>query len=533
MDQQVREALDALVGTENVSDDRAALTGASTATYPTTAQITTIVRPGSTEEVAGVLRLAQTERFAVYPVSAGKNWGYGSRTPVGRDAVLLDLSRMDRILAIDDEMGTATVEPGVTFRQLATALQEQGNRWFLSVPGTTPEASLIGNLVERGWGFGPYSDRFANSCGMEVVLPDGTVVETGHARFAGSRAATNYRWGVGPSTDGLFTQSNLGVVTRATIFLAAVPPHYASFLYHVDDLDRFADLVDALRRLRQAGIIRTNFKLQNTYRMLMERERLPLVTSSDEAALAPERLAELKREHGLGEWNGLGALYCWSEEQLRAEEAIVRRELEPLVDAIVFLDQPILDDEAALRDRIAADTGYDISRLRDHYFDHTRMLGNVTGKGVHGAYWRMPAVAPSGQAYDETDLDTDHVGFIWVDPIVPFRGQDMVEAAALASEVQQRHGFEPNLGFNCVTERATTMTLALVYNRDQPGADERAVACARELAATMQGAGFTLGRLTTITMDALDDADPTTRTMQAAIKDVLDPNHVLAPGRYE
>jgi 4-cresol dehydrogenase (hydroxylating) len=530
---QARDALIGIVGATNVVDDAASLGAASTATYATDHRITTIVRPADAEQVAAVLRLAQAESMAVYPVSAGKNWGYGSRTPANDAAVLLDLSGMDAIIEVDDELGTATVEPGVTFRQLAAVLAEQGNRWFLSVPGTTPDASLIGNLVERGWGFGPYSDRFANSCGLQVVLPDGEIVETGHARFPGSRSAAAYRWGAGPSTDGLFTQSNLGVVTRATIFLAPVPPHYASFLYHVDDEDRFEGLVDALRGLRMAGIIRTNFKVQNTYRMLMERERLPLVTGDDQAILPDERITELKQQHGLGTWNGLGALYCWSDEQLRAEEAIVRAALEPWVDAIVFLDEHVIQDEVTLQASIKADTGYDISRLRDHYYDHTRMLGNVTGKGVHGAYWRMPDPSPSGQPYDESDLDTDRVGFIWVDPIVPFTGHDMREAAALAASVQAKHGFEPNLGFNCVTERAVTMTLALVYNRDQPGSDERAGACARELAAAMQDAGFSLGRLTTLTMDVLDGADAGSRTMQAKIKAALDPNGVLAPGRYE
>jgi len=153
----------------------------NTATYATPAQLAAVLYPDSTAQVSEAMRIATRHGVAVYPWSRGRNWGYGSRTPVVDGSVGIDLGRMNRILDIDDEMGTATIEPGVSFWELVHALHERGNRWFVSVPGTSADASVVGNLLERGWGFGPYSDRFAHSAGMEVVLADGTVIRTGRA----------------------------------------------------------------------------------------------------------------------------------------------------------------------------------------------------------------------------------------------------------------------------------------------------------------------------------------------------------------
>ena len=173
-----------IVGEEHVVLDRGELELASTATYPTEGSVTAILRPADTEQVSACMEVAQKHDVKIYPVSTGKNWGYGSRVPPKGQAAILDLGRMNQILDYDHEMGTVTVQPGVTFRQLEALLEDNGRKFFMSAPGTTPDASVIGNALERGWGFGPYSDRFDFMCGMRVgggdrngAFPRGSVRE--------------------------------------------------------------------------------------------------------------------------------------------------------------------------------------------------------------------------------------------------------------------------------------------------------------------------------------------------------------------
>jgi 4-cresol dehydrogenase (hydroxylating) flavoprotein subunit len=101
-----------------------------------------------------------------------------------------------------------------------------------------------------------------------VVLADGTVLDTGPAHFPGCRAAYAHKWGIGPAVDGLFTQSNLGIVTRLAIWLSPEPEHAVGFLISVPEARALAELVDRLRPLRLSGTLGQPVHVYNRYRVL-------------------------------------------------------------------------------------------------------------------------------------------------------------------------------------------------------------------------------------------------------------------------
>ena len=159
---QLAEALAAwqgLLGEDRVVLDHKTLSLASTATFATTARVAALLRPNSTAQVQGCLRIASAHGIAVHPVSQGRNWGLGSRVPPTDTSVLLDLGSMCRILDFDETLAYITVEPGVTFRQVSTFLRARGSGLFCAVIGGAADASLVGNAVERGDGIGPYGRR--------------------------------------------------------------------------------------------------------------------------------------------------------------------------------------------------------------------------------------------------------------------------------------------------------------------------------------------------------------------------------------
>src|SRR5689334_18010189 len=92
-----------VVGEANVSTHAADLRAAERGTYPTGHRIPAIVRPANRAEVQECLRIANRRRCAVYPISSGRNWGYGSRMPSSDGCVLLDLGRMNRIVDFNEE----------------------------------------------------------------------------------------------------------------------------------------------------------------------------------------------------------------------------------------------------------------------------------------------------------------------------------------------------------------------------------------------------------------------------------------------
>src|SRR5690554_287040 len=92
------------LGEAHVLTDAEALKTAGTATFATTQSIPAILRPGNTAEVQACLRIAQAHGVPVYPVSGGRNWGYGSRVPPRDGCVVMELARMNRILAYDERL---------------------------------------------------------------------------------------------------------------------------------------------------------------------------------------------------------------------------------------------------------------------------------------------------------------------------------------------------------------------------------------------------------------------------------------------
>ena len=105
------------LGPAQVECELPILDAASTATFLTEQRVRAILRPGTRREVQECVRTANRFGVPVYPVSSGKNWGYGSRVPAG-DGVLLDLGRLNGIVDFDEELAYVTIEPGVTQRQL-------------------------------------------------------------------------------------------------------------------------------------------------------------------------------------------------------------------------------------------------------------------------------------------------------------------------------------------------------------------------------------------------------------------------------
>jgi 4-cresol dehydrogenase (hydroxylating) flavoprotein subunit len=94
------------------------------------------IAPASAEEVRAVVRIANQYQVPLWPISRGKNFGYGGSAPVMKGSVILDLSRMKKI-EVDAENGTVLVEPGVGFFDLYDHLQARKIPLWLSVPGNS------------------------------------------------------------------------------------------------------------------------------------------------------------------------------------------------------------------------------------------------------------------------------------------------------------------------------------------------------------------------------------------------------------
>ncbi|WP_158625124.1 FAD-binding oxidoreductase [Corallococcus terminator] len=487
------------LGEAHVIVESEALEAAQTATFATTQRIPAILRPADTSQVQACLRIAQAHGVPVYPVSAGRNWGYGSRVPAGDGSVLLDLGRMNRVVEHDEQLAYLTVEPGVTFRQAHAWLREKNSSTFITTIGGSPDASLVGNALERGDGRGPHADIFQHVCALEVVLPTGEVVHTGHARFPGAHAAPVFRWGLGPVLDGLFSQSSLGVVTRMTFWLARKQPYLREFVCAVNDDARLWDAVDRLQALALDGTLKGSFFFWNDIKAFSVTQQYPYASVG--RTPLPDWARDKFRE-GFGRWAISGALSAPDAEI----GALLERRLAAALDGasrpLSFTPGPP-DGESPFQ-------------------------GVPSEANLAMTYWRKRTPQP-----ETPDPDRDRCGFIWCSVALPFTGAHAKRAVEIADRVPRLFGLEPNLALLAHSPRCLYLATALAYDRDARGEDARAHACYRALTRELAEAGYFLTRAG---LQAQEEAPPVrdasaelVRKLQAA----LDPRGILAPGRPE
>jgi FAD/FMN-containing dehydrogenase len=509
-----------------VLTDPATLSAAGTATFATTQRVPAVIRPGSREEVRECLRVANEHKTPIYPVSTGKNWAYGSRVPPQSGCVLVELHRLNRIVDYDERLAYVTVEPGVTFRQLHEFLRERKSNLMLSVTGSTPDSSPLANALERGAGSGPYADRANHVCGLEVVLPTGEIVRTGFGRFEDAKTAKLHRWGVGPYLDGLFAQSNLGIVTEMTMWLARKPDYYQSCFFGIDDDSRLEGLVDALQALMLRGIFRAGVTVRNDYNVLVRMQQYPWEALGGETPMPPGLLERMRkgfwRDAWWGSlWIGSAELHHASREQGLAERKIIEDALYYKVDRLAFVDE-----EGAAFSRW--EKGGD-KEVAARYFgrEDGTSLGVPGDENVRATYWRKKTPIP-----EEMDPDRDRCGVIFCVPAVPFEGQHVRAALEIAKDALERHGFEPILIIGAISERVIYLSVDITYDRDVAGEDEKALACHDEMLRGLIERGYVPYRLGIRSVGLLPEPEDDYGELLQALKRTLDPNNILAPGRY-
>jgi 4-cresol dehydrogenase (hydroxylating) len=368
---------------------------------------------------------------------------------------------------------------------------------------------------------------------MEVVLASGELLETGFGHYRQARAAHLFPYGVGPFLDGLFTQSNMGIVTRLGIWLMPQAECVNHFLCSVPAHADIGPVVDALRPLRLDGTLRSILHIGNDMRVFSGGGAFPR-DAVPEGARLPEALrAQMRACAGVGAWTVSGALYG-SRAQVAAARSALRRALRGTAGRPAFISERSLR-AGALAGRLLGDTTLG-RRLRakvalgESLFAMNR--GVPDGRFLAGAYWRRRGGVPTSFP-EKADPAQDNCGLLWVSPVLPLRGEDMLAVYDLAEKSFDKYGFDLFATFSMINERALGGVLTVAYDKEDPQEAARARACHDEVFAHMFEAGYIPYRVGNHAMGRLDpQGDSYWRTV-GAIKAALDPVGILAPGRYQ
>jgi 4-cresol dehydrogenase (hydroxylating) len=520
----IREA-SALLGDEHFSVRPDVLSGAVANVTGLRREVLALARPGCTNDVQRLVAIANRTRIPLYPYSRGCNWGLGSRLPVRDGACLVDLSRMDRIREINAEHRYAVVEPGVTQGQLAEALIARDLPLVLNVIGAGTGTSLIGNALERGIGY--FASRAGSLSGLEIVLGNGEVLRTGFGAERDCKLTHIYRHGIGPSLDGLFYQSNFGIVTAAGIELLPRHAHRVSVIAKIRDSARLRALVDAFAELRRREVVRMVTHIGNRHRSIAT--LAPLVYEQMDATRTREAAEAILREEGFGPWSAVCSL-AGDRDHVRCGVAAARAALRGIA-TVSILDDARIEKADRILGALSFLPGARRKRMvlravRPIYGLSQGIPTDAPLKALDWAAGFEPRDGPPGNP------DLGRAGYLYVLPLFPLEGQIAQWVAEESERRAAARGLEAAMTFNILDERCLELVLSVSFSRAAPDRVAVAHAYAEEMLDLFEAHGYRPYRVAVHQMARVVKKGDLFWETARAIKRALDPNGIIAPGRY-
>ncbi|MCW3838243.1 FAD-binding oxidoreductase [Sphingomonas canadensis] len=477
------------------------------------------VAPANVEEVQAVVRAANQARMPIYPISTGKNLGYGGSAPALSGSCVVDLKRLDRVLDIDEDNASVLVEPGVSYFDLYREIRAAGAKLWIDCPDPG-WGSPIGNALDRGGGYtrAQFRNHFDAHCGMEVVLPSGELLRTGMGAMPGAKTWQQYKPGFGPWIDGLFSQSNFGIVTKMGFWMMPEPEACLIGRIYADRYEDLPALVRILTHLENAGIVNGMPGLGSP---LLQR-RVPADPQGDNpngAAPVDQALhdafyagdsaliADRVRQTGRACWSALVKFYG-PEKLVRLQWQIAKR-------------------------HFAAIPGARAGKPEIYGFP----LTDAQLEKVHKPTFGIPSLSVFNFGIRTPNRPEPLVGHQAFSPVIPRTGEAIIEANRLFARVLKEEGL-PVPPFSLpgsVWERTAMLIVIFPVTRD-PETNRKYRSAMRRLIAESAKRGWGEYRTPVTYYDAVMETysfgDHALRRFHETVKDAIDPNGILSPGRY-
>jgi (+)-pinoresinol hydroxylase len=480
--------------------------------------------PVSTEQVQQIVRIANKYRIPLYPISTGKNLGYGGSAPAYSGSVVLDLKRMNRIIEVNEQHAFALVEPGVSYFDLYRYIQEHKLKVWIDCPDPG-WGSVMGNALDRGGGYttANYRNHFDSHCGMEVVLPDGELLRTGMGAIPNAQTWQQYKSGCGPWIDGIFSQSNFGVVTKMGFWLMPEPEAYLRCTVSVPRYQDLMPLVEILNLVENSRLTSGFPDLESPLlgyppigQLQLWNENGPPKMSAEHLKLmAGTQLGFSPEIEAYGTRAGIPYWRLWlsfhgPEEVIQAQWRAAQRHFARIGGAkFAVVEQLKLPVDAQQA------TKY-----------HEPELG-VPSLRVFSIGARTPW------------NPTPSKGHMWFSPIIPRTGEAIIEANRVFSEAAKSLGMPLFTTFTlpaCFWERAFIFILATPVTED-PATNKHYREGFKKLIEVGGQHGWGEYRTAPVFQHAVMDVysfnNHALQRFHATLKDAIDPNGILSAGRYD
>jgi 4-cresol dehydrogenase (hydroxylating) len=464
------------------------------------------VAPDTTEQVQAIVKIAGKYGIPLYTISTGRNLAYGGSAPVYSGSVILDLKRMNRILEVSEKNAYVLVEPGVSYFDLYRYIRENKLKLWIDCPDPG-WGSLVGNALDHGAGRTPlpYRDHFDAHCGMEVVLANGEIVRTGMGALTTAKTWQQFKYGIGPFVDGIFSQSNFGVVTKMGFWLYPEPEAFFSGTVRVPRHDDVIPFIEIMANLMYSGVINCQLGVFS-----------PVFNGSSD----PQSTALLARPDGgsPAEWDAYAAskgLHFWETElHFYGPAKVVAAQWEHVKERFSAIPGATFVDGASYR-----------FPLSD---EEMQKIGDRASLGI-------PSLSIFSTLMD-LKSDAKVTGHLDISPVLPLSGEAVLEAHRVFTQALREVDIAPVYGFaQSYHWRSFIMFYGMPVTQD-PVLNAKTRKTYEHLVKIAAEHGWGTYRTHVAFMDTVigtyDFGGHSLQRLHETLKDALDPQGILSAGRY-
>jgi 4-cresol dehydrogenase (hydroxylating) len=507
----------ALLGEKRVLAPQEAQNIYSPNTEGVSRQIAGALYPENVDEIISIVNIANRYKTPLYPISHGNNWGYGSALPPVDGCVIVDLSRMKRILDFNNELGYVTIEPGVTQAQLYDFLVRKKARYIMPVTDAGPDSTLVGCALERGLSITNASFLFDWVTSLQAVLPTGRLYRSALTEMGCEKADKVFKWGVGPYLDGIFTQSNYGIVTQMTFSLPLKPEAVEPFYFQIKE-GQLEEIIELLREIFWTLKGNTNyFSLVDARYALAMTAPYPFQEVGKGKILPQNVLDKLCKKHNIAPWMGGGALYG-PQKFVEALQNYIRKTLRGKVKGLTFFTPKLFQEMKKILPP---------KRIKSFRETIEHLQGKSTEIPLKLAYWK----SRQGWKAEKNHPARDGSGIIWYSPVVPLKGMVVRTYVEMVRKICAEYGIEP-LFTLVIADTHLFGIVPILFDAKDPEEVKRAHACYEALFKAGEKKDFIPYRVPAPFMHLVVDPAHPFWNLVSSFKNVLDPNHILSPGRY-
>jgi 4-cresol dehydrogenase (hydroxylating) len=452
-----------------------------------------ILYPKSIEEIKSIIGIANKYQAPIHPVSCGRNWGLGSKTPVQDNTSIMFLDKLNKIIEINEKFKYVVIETGVTQGQLSKYLKINHPSLIINVGGGGETISIVGNILERGTGVYGVKN-IQDILAMEVLLPNGELIRTGFwnttLRNKDLEFLHTSSEGLGPDLRGLFIQSNLGIVTKMVIKLRQFnDPLIANIM-----TDNLSELIDVLRIFRAKNYIEPG---ANIFDFKQEQG----------AYYKIENIPSLR-------WMMVANVFSTGLIRNAARDSIIEYLQNRKDFKIEFFDS---QEQANVNHNI------------DNWLKYSR--GIVTDDNIKNLYSHANIPFQNNFNLDE---DFKSVGFLVVNTSAPLEGKVIHNAMRISEEISESFGLSySEFGFSDLKEFSLKMHWVFIFDKTDSAIISKIHKCKELLLHRLASIGVFPQRVDIDSMSVIDSYNhPDYTSLLSKIKGALDPNLIISPAKY-